>query len=108
MVEISGGPLETEIPDDLTIPQFFLDSHHPRRPVRNNAPWMIDDETGRQIGYEEVRSHLESSSEVMILSLHSKIRTRTFGLANGIALHYGISRCSTHLCGCYAPDSIYV
>jgi len=55
MAEISGEPLDTAIPDDLTIPQFFLDSQHPRRPLRTGAPWFIEDETGRHIGFEEVR-----------------------------------------------------
>ncbi|OJA18473.1 hypothetical protein AZE42_04979 [Rhizopogon vesiculosus] len=71
MPEISGVPLDTAIPDNLTIPQFFLDSHHPRRPVRTDAPWLIENETGRHIGFEEIRA-------------------RTFGLANGLSLRYGI------------------
>lgn len=71
MPEISGEPLDTVIPDNLTLPQFFLDSHHPRRPVRADTPWLIEDETGRHIGLEE-------------------IRTRTFGFANGLTLRYGI------------------
>ena len=43
------------IPDNLTIPQFFLDYSHPIRPIRKGGePWMIDDETGREVGFEEV------------------------------------------------------
>jgi len=61
MTEIYGDPLEGVVPDDLTIPQFFLDFHHPRRPLRTDAPWLIEDETGRHIGFEEVRIHQESS-----------------------------------------------
>ncbi len=53
-----GGPL-AHIPDDVTIPQFFLDSHHPlggealhlRKPA-----YFIEDTTGRQITGDEVRS----------------------------------------------------
>lgn len=71
MPEISGEPLDSAIPDDLTLSQFFLDSHHPRRPVRTDAPWLIEDETGRRIGFEEIRA-------------------RTFGFANGLMLRYGI------------------
>ncbi|KAJ1299507.1 hypothetical protein OPQ81_006105 [Rhizoctonia solani] len=55
------APLEgPEYPrDDLTIPQFMLDSTHPLRPVRDaNSPWLIEDETGRGIGFEEVRSRV--------------------------------------------------
>lgn len=45
------------IPDDLTVPQFILDEHHPLRPNRpDTCPWLIEDATGRGIGYEEVRS----------------------------------------------------
>jgi hypothetical protein len=36
------------IPDDLAVPQFILDSAHP------TYPWLVDDTTGRQIGFEEV------------------------------------------------------
>lgn len=43
------------IPDDLTIPQFILDSWHPSRPVKTElTPWFIEDATGRNIGYDEV------------------------------------------------------
>ncbi|CAE6424517.1 unnamed protein product [Rhizoctonia solani] len=45
--------------DDITIPQFMLDSTHPLRPIRDaNSPWLIEDETGRGIGFEEVRSRV--------------------------------------------------
>lgn len=71
MPEIFGEPLDSAVPDDLTLSQFFLDSHHPRRPVRTDAPWLIEDETGRRIGFEEIRA-------------------RTFGFANGLMLRYGI------------------
>ncbi|KAB5587947.1 Acetyl-CoA synthetase [Ceratobasidium theobromae] len=53
-------------PTDLSIPQFILDSTHPLRPIRETkSPWFIEDEIGREIGYEEVRS-------------------RTWGLANAL------------------------
>lgn len=53
------GPLP-HIPDDVTLPQFLLDSTHPRRPIRKEGiPWLIEDATGRRIGFEEVR--LDSS-----------------------------------------------
>ncbi|KAI0767439.1 amp dependent CoA ligase [Fomes fomentarius] len=55
-----GGPL-AHIPDDVTIPQFFLDSHHPlggealhlRKPA-----YFIEDATGRQITGDEVRARV--------------------------------------------------
>ncbi|KAG9315614.1 hypothetical protein JVU11DRAFT_3256 [Chiua virens] len=70
--EISSGPLDCYVPDDLTIPQFILDSSHPLRPVRKSGtPWLIEDATGRHINGEE-------------------LRTRTFGLANALSSRYGI------------------
>jgi len=56
MTEISA-PISTLpfIPDNLTIPQFILDAHHPSRPLRKDGmPWLIEDESGREIGVEEV------------------------------------------------------
>ena len=51
---VAEGNLCT-IPDDLTLPQFILDSAHPTRPIRKEGiPWVIDDTTGRKIGFEEV------------------------------------------------------
>ncbi|KAI0325517.1 amp dependent CoA ligase [Cubamyces sp. BRFM 1775] len=73
MAEIyaNGGPLPA-IPDDLTIPQFLFDSHHPSRPVlRQTQPWLIEESTGREIGSDELRA-------------------RTFGLANALRIRYEI------------------
>lgn len=43
------------IPDNLSIPQFFLDGQHPIRPLRGNGiPWLIEDVSGRNVGIEEV------------------------------------------------------
>ncbi|OCH94572.1 amp dependent CoA ligase [Obba rivulosa] len=66
-----GGPLPY-IPDDLTVVQFILDSHHPTRPVVNGLwPWMIEDATGRKIGGDEIRA-------------------RTSGLANALSANWNI------------------
>ncbi|PCH35738.1 phenylacetyl-CoA ligase [Wolfiporia cocos MD-104 SS10] len=74
MAEIQGpgGPLPF-IPDDVTVPQFLLDSQHPSRPVVTNAGnvWLIEDSTGRKVGYEEIRA-------------------RTHGLANALHLRWNI------------------
>ncbi|OCH94571.1 acetyl-CoA synthetase-like protein [Obba rivulosa] len=61
------------VPDDLTVPQFILDTHHPCKPVvvRGDIPCLIDDATGRQIGAEEIRA-------------------RTYGLANGMHARWSI------------------
>ncbi|KAF4605021.1 hypothetical protein EYR40_003804 [Pleurotus pulmonarius] len=69
---IFRGPPTPYIPDDLTIPQFILDSHHPTRPVRpHGIPWLIDDVTGTKVGFDELRA-------------------RSNGLANALKIQYGI------------------
>ncbi|TFY79307.1 hypothetical protein EWM64_g4705 [Hericium alpestre] len=64
---------QLQIPDDLTLAQFFLDAHHPTRTIRNDPalPWLIDDASGRAVGYEQVRS-------------------RVFGLANALKLKFNV------------------
>jgi len=55
MAEICTPSLEAYVPDDLTLSQFILDSHHPLRPIRpDHVPWFIDDASGRGVGFEEV------------------------------------------------------
>ncbi|KAG5716650.1 4-coumarate--CoA ligase-like 7 [Termitomyces sp. T112] len=67
----TSGPLP-DIPDYLTVPQFIFDYQHECRPVRiPSATWLIEDETGRGIGEEE-------------------LRRRTFGLANALKTTFGI------------------
>ncbi|KAI0064697.1 phenylacetyl-CoA ligase [Artomyces pyxidatus] len=68
----TSGPL-LDIPDDVTLPQFILDSTHPARPVRTpeNAAWLIEEETGRRVEFTE-------------------IQTRVFGLANALSLKWSI------------------
>jgi 4-coumarate--CoA ligase len=52
---ISPGDPLPYIPDDLTLPQFILDSTHEYRPSRpQGATWLIEDATGRKIGLGEV------------------------------------------------------
>ena len=52
---LSPGDPPPHIPDDLTLPQFILDSTHECRPVRRQgATWLIEDATGRKIGLDEV------------------------------------------------------
>ncbi|KAF9566127.1 phenylacetyl-CoA ligase [Agrocybe pediades] len=62
------------IPDNLTIPQFFLQpstSTH-SRPIRpSNVPFFINDRTGHGVTYEDAHR-------------------RTFGLANALSIKYNI------------------
>ncbi|KAG8886607.1 hypothetical protein FRB97_000026 [Tulasnella sp. 331] len=64
-------------PDNLTIPQFLLDEQHPLRQIRKDGatgkPWLIDDESGRSYGLEEVRA-------------------RVFGLANAMKKRWNIGQ----------------
>jgi acyl-coenzyme A synthetase/AMP-(fatty) acid ligase len=61
---VSPNGTVPHIPSNMTVAQFFLDYHHPNRPVRSEtSPWLIDNDTGRSY-------------------LHEEIRTRTYALAN--------------------------
>lgn len=43
------------IPDDLSIPQFILDSQHEMRPDRpQGLPWLVADKSGKALGLNEV------------------------------------------------------
>ncbi|KAH9478626.1 4-coumarate--CoA ligase 2 [Psilocybe cubensis] len=45
------GPL----PDDVTVPQFILDTHHLSRPERPaGVPWLMADKSGRTYDLEEI------------------------------------------------------
>jgi len=60
-MEISSpvGPLP-HIPDNLTLPQFIFDYEHPSRPTRSpTIPWLIEDDTGRKIGEDEVSAIID-------------------------------------------------
>ena len=58
-----------EIPDDLSIPQFFLDSWHPLRPRRPvGSPWIIDDESGNRLDYEQVSQLLYWLDSLLLTS----------------------------------------
>lgn len=49
-----GEPLPS-IPDDLTVVQFMQDYQHPTRPtVKQAVPWFIEDDTGRNVKFDEV------------------------------------------------------
>ncbi|KAF8810188.1 acetyl-CoA synthetase-like protein [Phlegmacium glaucopus] len=76
-------------PDNLTIPQFLLDSQHPNKPLRKQGnPWLIEDATGRKIYFEEVRK--ENCSKDIHPDL-SQLQARIFGLANALFLKWSIS-----------------
>ena len=54
------------IPSNMTVAQFFLDYHHPNRPVRpETTPWLIDNDTGRSYHLEEIRARTYSLANIM-------------------------------------------
>lgn len=66
-----GGPL-VHIPDDVTLPQFLFDQHHPLggEALHSRSPtYFIDDATGRHINGEEVSvcAHLPVQGTIMRL-----------------------------------------
>ncbi|KAI0363875.1 acetyl-CoA synthetase-like protein [Pilatotrama ljubarskyi] len=68
-----GGPL-APVPDDLTVPQFLFDSHHPLGAIPQQArpaAWFIDDDTGREVTGDELRA-------------------RVWGVANAMHMRWGM------------------
>jgi len=58
-VHLPSKPLKAHIPDDLTVPQFIFKAAHELRPIRRpDVPWIIEDETGRGMGEDEVSNHV--------------------------------------------------
>ncbi|TFY72419.1 hypothetical protein EVG20_g591 [Dentipellis fragilis] len=66
-------PLDAPVPDDLTVPQFFLDPYdHPLKPPRpDDVTLFIDGPTGQRVSWAEARQ-------------------RTAALANGMHLQWEI------------------
>lgn len=91
MAEFRGPPLPF-VPDNLTLPQFILDSSHPLRPRRvdDAIPWLIEDQSGRKYGYEEVS---QPNTFNQLLLNRGQLRANTFGLANALRLKYSIGEC---------------
>ncbi|KAJ7182711.1 amp dependent CoA ligase [Mycena crocata] len=74
MAVLHGEPILVSPPDDLTVPQFLLDSiyRHVTRPRRlADTPCLIDDDTGQKIFLEELRARTQYIAAAM--SFHWKI-----------------------------------
>lgn len=72
-VYADGGAL-APIPDDVTIPQFLFDGHHPLggQALHERPPaWFIEDATGREVTGDQVRA-------------------RVWGLANAMSIRWNI------------------
>lgn len=89
-------------PDDLTLPQFMLDAHHPLRQVRtgelNTAPWLIESESGKstwafyfvQSKQKCLHSGWGFADGFFLAYGYEELRDRTFALANGIASRWAV------------------
>ncbi|KAF8073410.1 hypothetical protein FPV67DRAFT_744283 [Lyophyllum atratum] len=53
------------IPDDITLTQFMLEYQHPLKPARREVPYLIEDNTGRKIGFEEVKNNTRALASVL-------------------------------------------
>lgn len=63
---VSPNGTVPHIPSNLTAAQFFLDYHHPNRPVRSpTSPWLIDNDTGRSYNLEEIRTRTYALANIM-------------------------------------------
>jgi 4-coumarate--CoA ligase len=63
---VSPAGILPHIPDDLTLAQFILDTEHVRKPVRKSGAWIIDDQSGRKIGFEEVSVPVSKSEQLSV------------------------------------------
>lgn len=54
MAEIKTHSNLPHIPDDISLPHFMLEYHHPLRPTRTDVACLIEDTSGRKIYLEEV------------------------------------------------------
>ncbi|KAI0827403.1 acetyl-CoA synthetase-like protein [Trametes gibbosa] len=68
-VDADGSPL-APIPDDVTIPQFVFDTHHPLGGPALHVrppPWFIEDATGRELTGDQVRARVWGLANAMSL-----------------------------------------
>ncbi|PBK74932.1 acetyl-CoA synthetase-like protein [Armillaria solidipes] len=81
MTEIRTPVRLPAVPDNLSIPQFFLDGHHHvARPIeKGGTPWLIEDISGQTMCLEEASAQIGCT-----------VRSRTSALANGLKHRYCI------------------
>ncbi|KAK0235200.1 phenylacetyl-CoA ligase [Armillaria nabsnona] len=67
MVHLQSSTPLTDIPTNLTVPQFLLDEyHHVTRPTRlARTPCLIDDDTGQVVFIDELRTRSRDIASVM-------------------------------------------
>ncbi|CCM05467.1 uncharacterized protein FIBRA_07688 [Fibroporia radiculosa] len=59
-----GGPVP-HIPDDLTVAQFILDVEHTARPDDQGRPCLIENDTGRPVGFQELRARTDGLARAL-------------------------------------------
>ena len=63
---VSPNGVVPHIPSNMTVAQFFLDYHHPNRPIRHETtPWLIDNDTGRSYCQGEIRTRTYALANIM-------------------------------------------
>ena len=90
MSHFSSPGLLPDIPDNVSIPQFFLQSSSLLRPKRpSNVPFFIDDRTSRQVTFEQV---CVPPFLVLRLPNHDnwQVHRRTNSLANALSAKWSI------------------
>ncbi|KAJ3556064.1 hypothetical protein NM688_g2238 [Phlebia brevispora] len=96
------GPLP-HIPDDVTIPQFLLDSWHPIRPVKKElTPWFIEDATGRGITSEEIRARVFGLANELKSRWNERKTSSAFSApitSVRVTLHYPVAIWAIHRLG---------
>ncbi|TFK68448.1 acetyl-CoA synthetase-like protein [Pluteus cervinus] len=81
------------IPDNLTVAQFMLDSQHEIQPTRQpDQPCLVDDQTCKAIGIEELRNMTRSLANVLSSRYQSKLSAK-------IPLDYPVALWAVHRLG---------
>ncbi|KAH0586556.1 hypothetical protein H2248_007782 [Termitomyces sp. 'cryptogamus'] len=65
MAEIRTHPNFPHIPDNISLPQFMLQYHHPLRPIRTDIACLIEDDSGRGIYFEELRNNTRTLASTL-------------------------------------------
>jgi hypothetical protein len=92
MPEFSSDRFLPFVPDNLTVPQFFLDQTHEMRPTRPKAtPWLIADQSEPESGLELTAVRISGPDRVPSLNRNDRqIRAMTVNLATGLHAQFGI------------------
>jgi hypothetical protein len=74
MSEVVSSEPAPNIPDNLTVPQFFFDSDHALRATRpHGVPFFIDDATGRAVDSREVSNAGGFISQIAMVLTFSRL-----------------------------------